>query len=181
VHLITLAMATVVAAPRGSVWAALTEPEQVIHWRPGVTGLLAAAPREPTPGRVLRLRCILRDVPVTLEERALEVTAQEKLRSDLRFGLFHGEETFTLAAADPDGGHTRVALRIATPSETPLFGGSLDRFGVRRFATELAGNSLAALRDWCELGRPGGARAPLDVQVLGDEAARIVEALPRER
>jgi uncharacterized protein YndB with AHSA1/START domain len=179
--LITLAMATVLAAPRASVWAALTEPEQLVHWRPGVTGLLAAAPREPAPGRVLRLRCMLQNVPVTLEERALEVTPLEKLRSELRFGLFHGEELFTLAAADPDGGHTRVGLRIATASETPLLGGSLDRFGVRRFATELAGNSLAALRDWCELGRSAALRAPLDVEVLGDEAARVVEALPRER
>jgi uncharacterized protein YndB with AHSA1/START domain len=180
-RLITLAMATVVAAPRRSVWAALTEPEQMIHWRPGVTGLLGATPREPTPGRVLRLRCILQDVPITLEERALEVAPEERLRSELRFGLFHGEETFTLATADPDGGHTRVSLRIATPSETPLVGESLDRFAVRRFATELAGNSLAALRDWCELGRAAGAQAPLDVQILGDEAPRVVEALPRER
>jgi uncharacterized protein YndB with AHSA1/START domain len=179
--LITLAMATVVAAPRNVVWAALTEPEQVIHWRPGATGLLAAAPREPEPGRLLRLRCLLQELPITFEEKTLEVAREERLRSELRFGLFHGEETFTLAAADPDGDHTRVSLRIATPSETPLLGGSLDRFGVRRFATELAGNSLAALRDWCELGRAGGGRATLDVQILGDEAARVVEALPRER
>jgi len=181
IRLITLAMATVVAAPRCAVWAALTEPEQAVHWRPGVTRLLAGAQREPAPGRVLRLRCILHDVPVTFEERTLEVTVAEKLRSELRFGLFHGEETFTLAAADPDGGHTRVSLRITTPSEAPLVGESLDRFAVRRFATELAGNSLAALRDWCELGRAAGARAASDVQILGDEAPRVVEALPRER
>jgi uncharacterized protein YndB with AHSA1/START domain len=158
--LITLAMATVVAAPRSSVWAALTEPEQVIHWRPGATCLLAAAPREPEPGRLLRLRCLLQDLPITFEERTLEVAREERLRSKLRFGLFHGEETFTLSAADPSGSQTRVGLRIATASEAPLLGGSLDRFGVRRFATELAGNSLAALRDWCEFGRaPGAARS----------------------
>jgi uncharacterized protein YndB with AHSA1/START domain len=172
--LITLALATVVAAPRRAVWDALTDPEQVLHWRPGVTGLLAAAPRDPAPGRVLKLRCLLQGLPLTLEERTLEAAAGERLRSELRFGLFHGEETFTLAAADPDGGHTRVSLRIATPSETPLLGGSLDRFGVRRFATELAGSSLTALREWCERPRP------LDVQVLGDEAV-VVEALPGER
>ena len=156
-QLITLAMATVVAAPRASVWSALTEPTQVIHWRPGVTRLLSAAPSEHAPGCVLRLRCVLKDVPVVFEELALEVTCEEKLRSELRFGLFRCEETFTLAAADPNGWHTRVALRIVTQSETPLFGGSLDRFSVRRFATELAGNSLAALRDWCELSRPAAA------------------------
>jgi uncharacterized protein YndB with AHSA1/START domain len=174
-------MATVIAAPRASVWSALAEPDQVVHWRPGVTGLLAEAPRDPAPGRVLRLRCVLQDVPVVFEELTLEVVREERLRSEVRFGLFRCEETFTLAASDPDGGHTRVSLRIAAPSETPLVGASLDRFAVRRFATDLAANSLAALRDWCEHGRPAGAQSPLDVQILGHEAARVVEALPRER
>jgi uncharacterized protein YndB with AHSA1/START domain len=178
--LITLALGTVVAAPRRTVWNALTEPEQLIHWRPGAVALLGAAPREAAPGRVLRLRCLLREVPVTLEERALEVAAGERLRSALRFGLFHCDESFALAAADPDGRHTRVSMRIATASETPLFGGSLDRFGVRRFATELAGQSLAALRDWCEHGRPATGRDS-DVEILGDEAPRVVEALSTER
>ena len=45
-------------------------------------------------------------------------------------------------------------LRIAAPSEAPLVGASLDRFAVRRFATDLAATYLHALRDWCELGRP---------------------------
>ncbi len=174
-------MATVVAAPRASVWSALAEPEQAVHWRPGATALLADAPREPAPGRLLRIRCVLKDVPVVFEEQTLEAVREERLRSEVRFGLFRCEETFTLVASDPDGGHTRVSLRIATPSETPLVGASLDRFAVRRFATELAGNSLAALRDWCEHGRPAAAHAPLDVEILGHEAARVVEALPRER
>jgi uncharacterized protein YndB with AHSA1/START domain len=179
--LITLAMAVVVAAPRASVWSALADPEQVIHWRPGATGLLATAPREAAPGRLLRLRCVLKDVPVAFEERTLEVEPEERLRSEVRFGLFRCEETFTLASADPSGAHTRVGLRIATPSETPLVGESLDRFAVRRFATELAANSLAALRDWCELGQKRSPRSRLDVEILGHEAARVVEALPRER
>jgi len=174
-------MATVVAAPRASVWSALAEPEQVVHWRPGATGLLAEAPRDAVPGRRLRLRCVLKDVPVVFEELTLEAAREERLRSEVRFGLFRCEETFTLAASDPDGGHTRVSLRISTPSETPLVGEILDRFAVRRFATELAGNSLAALRDWCEHGRPAATPAALDVQVLGHEPARVVEALPRER
>jgi uncharacterized protein YndB with AHSA1/START domain len=172
-------MAAVVAAPRSAVWSALADPDQVVHWRPGATGLLGEAAREPAPGRLLRLRCVLKEVPVAFEELTLEAVREERLRSELRFGLFRCEETFTLTPSDPDGGHTRVSLRIATPSETPLVGASLDRFAVRRFATELAGNSLAALRGWCEHGRPS-ARG-LDVQILGHEAARVVEALPRER
>jgi hypothetical protein len=155
--LITLAMSAVVAASRASIWRALSDPEQVLHWRPGVIGVLPPAAGELMPGRVLRLRCALGAVPVVLEERTLEVSSEEKLRSELRLGLFHCEETFSLAAADPDGGHTRVGLRITTPSETPLVGESLDRFAVRRFATGLASNSLEALREWCELGHADAA------------------------
>jgi hypothetical protein len=173
-------MAVVVAAPRAAVWSAVADPLQVMHWRPGATHLLLSAPRHPIPGRVFRLRCLLQDVPICLEERTLEAEPQERLRSSLRFGLFHCEEIFTLAVADPNGAFTRVGLRIATASETPLVGDSLDRFAVRRFATELTANSLAALRDWCELGHPLDAQGPLDVEVLGHQAARVGEALSRE-
>ena len=148
--LITLAMSEVVAAPRASIWSALANPAQALHWRPGAIAVLTPVLDEFLPGRRVRLRCQLAGVPVVLEELALEVWREEKLRSELRLGLFHCEETFTLTVADPDGGHTRVSLRITTPSETPLVGESLDRFAVRRFATELASSSLAGLREWCE-------------------------------
>jgi len=169
--LITLAMSAVIAAPRASIWRALDEPEQALHWRPGAIAVLPPVPSELLPGRLLRLRCLLAAVPIVLEERALEVVREEKLRAQLQLGLFRCEETFTLAAADPDGNHTRVGLRITTPSETPLVGESLDRFGVRRFATELASGSLAALRRWCEL---GGAAAPREVARRESRASEVV-------
>ncbi|MGH7288060.1 MAG: SRPBCC family protein [Myxococcota bacterium] len=147
-------MATVVAAPRAAVWDALADPEQIGRWRPGVRETLHAPVRSPSRGRQLRFRCLLKGVPVMLEETTLEVVPGERLRSEARLGLFHFEETFSITAADPDGGHTRVGLRIAAPSEAPLVGAILDRFAVRRFATELAATYLHALRDWCELGRP---------------------------
>jgi len=162
-------MATVVAAPRAVVWNALTDPEQMVRWRPGVEGSLATADPGPAAGRRLRFRCRLQGVPVTLEETALEVVPEERLRSEVRFGLFRCEEIFALAAADPDGGHTRVSLRITAPSETPLMGASLDRFAVRRFATDLAGTCLRALRDWCELGRQPALPLPTaDLASLGE-------------
>src|SRR5262245_8534384 len=172
-------MATVVAAPRASVWSALADPEQLVHWRPGATGIVGDAPREPTPGRVLRLRCRLHEVPVVLEELTVEAAREERLRSELRFGLFRCEETFTLAPSDPDGGHTRVGLRLAAPSETPLVGASLDRFAVRRFATELAGHSLAALRDWCEHGRPATQAARSGAARSEPEANEVTTAAHR--
>ena len=163
-------MSAVVAASRDFIWSALSEPEQALHWRPGALAVLPPTPGELTPGRVLRLRCVLAAVPVVLEEQTLELLPEEKLRSELRLGLFRCEEIFTLAAGDPDGGHTRVGVRIAAPSETPLVGESLDRFGVRRFATELASGSLAALRTWCELGRASGAAREARPQVRSTEA-----------
>jgi uncharacterized protein YndB with AHSA1/START domain len=159
--LITLAMASVVAAPRAVVWSALTDPDEIVRWRPGVEASVGAAEPHAAAGRRLRFRCRLQGVPVTLEETALEVVPEERLRSEVRFGLFRCEEIFLLAPADPDGGHTRVSLRITTPSETPLLGASLDRFAVRRFATDLAGTCLRALRDWCELGHPPGLPLPV--------------------
>jgi hypothetical protein len=167
--LITLAMSAVFAASRARIWSALSDPEQVLHWRPGVTGVLPPAPGELMRGRVLRLRCVLAAVPVVFEELALEVLREEKLRSELRFGLFRCQETFTLAVADPDGGHTRVGLRITTPSETPLVGESLDRFAVRRFATEFTSSALAALRDWCELGHANVPMAALSREPRASE------------
>jgi len=170
--LITLAMATVVAAPRAAVWSALTDPEQIARWRPGVEAALPGAEPCAAVGRRLRFRCRLHGVPVTLEESALALAPGERIRSEVRFGLFRCEETFSLAAADPDGGHTRVSLRISAPSETPLLGASLDRFAVRRFATELAGTCLRALRDWCELGRPPAASLP-----ASDETRAVLASL----
>jgi uncharacterized protein YndB with AHSA1/START domain len=172
--LITLAMATVVAAPRSTVWSALTDPEQIARWRPGVLAALPVPAPGPGIGRRLRFRCRLHGVPVTLEESALELAPGERIRSEVRFGLFRCEETFSLAAADPDGGHTRVSLRISAPSETPLLGASLDRFAVRRFATELAGTCLHALREWCELRRTSPAELP------ASEATRAVLASVRD-
>ena len=163
-------MSAVVAASRDSVWSALSEPEQALHWRPGALAVLPPTPGELTPGRVLRLRCVVAAVPVVLEEQTLELLPVQKLRSELRLGLFRCEEIFTLAAGDPDGGHTRVGVRITAPSETPLVGESLDRFGVRRFATELASGSLTALRTWCELGHARGAACEARPQARSREA-----------
>lgn len=150
---LTLAMSTLVAASPARVWSCLTHPDQIRRWRPGALAMLDPAPAEPAPGRVLRLRCRITGVPVVLEERALEVAREERLHSSLRVGLFHCEETFTLAPAGAGARRTRVGLRLVTSSEAPLVGEGLDRFEVRRFAAELASGSLAALRRCCEAER----------------------------
>jgi hypothetical protein len=85
-----------------------------------------------------------------LEERTLEVSPREAPLELRRLVPLRGD--LHARGGGPGRRPHRAGLRITTPSETPLVGESLDRFAVRRFATELASNSLAALRDWCELG-----------------------------
>ncbi len=133
------------------VWAALSDPEQIGRWRPGIVREEAQRGRFPDPGAELRYRCRLQGLPVALRIVAREAMAGERLRTELRLGLFRCEEGFRIQAID--GSRTRVGLKIRTPSEMALVGESLDRFAVRRFATDLASVQLQAIRDWCERGQ----------------------------
>ncbi len=147
-RLITLAMATEIAASRHAVWAAVSDPEQERHWRPGVSDRLADQADGSRTRHRFRLQ--LHDVPVILEESRIASVSQEQLRSELRLGLFRFEETFSLVRSGP--AHTRLGVKVIAPSEMPLVGGNLDRFDVRRFATDLVAVTLQAVRDWCERG-----------------------------
>lgn len=145
-------MSTAVGAERPTVWEALTDPEQVLRWRPGLQGALDSPDAYPRPGIRMRWRVRLHDLPLTLEEMPLVVEPGERLHSALTLGLFRFEETFTLRELPGAEPRTRLCLKITAPSEMPLVGDSLDRFAVRRFATDLASNYLQAVRDWCEHG-----------------------------
>jgi hypothetical protein len=108
----------------------------------------------------VKWKCRIRDLPIVLHETPLEVVRGEQLRSRLRLGLFRFEESFTLAPTPGEPGRTRVGLHLYVANEMPVVGGTLDRFAVRRLATELGGTHLQALRDWCEAGRlPAANRA----------------------
>ncbi len=141
-------MATEISAPRRAVWEAITDPEQERHWRPGVSDRLDDSPGDEQGRHRYRLR--LHDVPVVLDKLLIESTVQEQLRSELRFGLFRFEESFSLFPAAH--AHTRLGLKVIAPNQMPVVGGQLDRFDVRRFATDLASVTLQAVRDWCERG-----------------------------
>ena len=96
----------------------------------------------------------MRELPLLLHETLLEVVAGERLQARIRHGLFRYEASFTLAPLGGEPPRTRVGLQIQVANELPLVGGTLDRFAVRRLATELAATQLMALRDWCEAARP---------------------------
>jgi uncharacterized protein YndB with AHSA1/START domain len=147
-------MSTAVAASRARVWAALAEPGQLVHWRPGLVRSGRPAARYPEPGETVRWSCRVRELPLELRETPLEVVAGERLHTRLELGLFRCEATYTLAPLAPDPPRTRVGLQVQVANEVAVVGGTLDRFGVRRLATELAATQLMALRDWCEASRP---------------------------
>jgi hypothetical protein len=156
-------MSAAVASTRSRIWAALAEPAQAARWRPGVLALEQGSGPYPAVGRPVRWRCRVRELPIVLHETPTDVAPGERLHAKLRFGLFHYEAHFTLASLG-EPGRMRVGLQIQVPNELPLVGGTLDRFDVRRLATELAATDLMALRDWCEARRPAERAAPSQPQ-----------------
>src|SRR5262249_35262693 len=97
-------------------------------------------------------------VPLELCDTALELVPLERLRLSRSFGSLRFEETFSLG--DEESAHTRLALRLAMANSVPTLAGALDRFDVRRFASELVDESLRAVQRFCEQqARPEGTRA----------------------
>lgn len=142
-------MGAEIEAGRSAVWSALADPAQIARWRPGVLSIGSVEASFPTEGRRFRWNCRLNEIPLALLETPTRVVPEARLESEIGLGLFRFRQTFTLAAA---ASGTRLVIQIETPNRMPLVGGSLDRFAVRRFATDLASTYLQALRDWCERG-----------------------------
>jgi uncharacterized protein YndB with AHSA1/START domain len=168
--LIKVGLSTVIDAPRARVWSALTVVDETLRWRPGLLAATDAAEDWPVVGQPFRWRCRLHDLPIELRETPLEIVRGERLRSRLRLGLFRFEETFTLTAVEEAPQRTRLGLHVHVANEMPVVGGTLDRFSVRRLATDLSAIHLQALRDWCEATRSG--RAPVREPDLAPAAAR---------
>lgn len=149
--MIAIAMSTVVHSPRDRVWRALTVPAEVVRWDERMEALVEPVPDYPSAGQLARWRCRMGAVPVELRDRPLEVVPGQRLRSDVRFGLFHFEETYTLVGEpDTQGPDTRLSLRLAASNVLPLVGGALDRFAVRSMASEIVDANLRAIQKWCE-------------------------------
>ena len=148
--MITTALSTVVGAPRHRVWRALTDPAEIVRWDERALGLLEPVAQPLAAGSVFAWRYLLGGVPVVLREETLDLVAEERLHSGVSLGLFHFEQTFTLADEAADAPRTRLSLRLATGNSVAVVGGRLDRFAVRRQAAELVDTRLRALQKWCE-------------------------------
>ena len=142
-------MSAVINADRASVWRALTTPSELIRWDQRILGLLEPVEDYPHPGQHIRWRYRLGSVPVVMHDRPLEVCEQEKLRSALSLGLLHLESTHTLAT-NGDASKTRLSLKILASNSAPVVGGMIDRFDVRRIATEFVDTRLRSLKKWIE-------------------------------
>ncbi|HEY5658410.1 MAG TPA: SRPBCC domain-containing protein [Myxococcota bacterium] len=147
--MITVSMAAVIDAPRERVWRALTSPQELIRWDDRVVTLAGRADRggrRPGP----RQRYRLGSVWVDLRYRPLEVVRGRRLRSEVSLGLFRFEATYTLAPDDGEAAQTHLSLRLAFSNSVPVVGGCVDRFDLRRLASELVSENISALQRWCE-------------------------------
>jgi uncharacterized protein YndB with AHSA1/START domain len=152
--LITIAMSTVVGAPRQTVWRALSVPAERVGWDERLLAAIDGVEDYPRAGRLARWRYRLGSVPVVMEDHPLEVVPGERLRSQLGFGHLRIDEIWTLADENGSGDRTRLALRLVASNTVPLVGGLLDRFSVREVAAEIADGRVRQIQKWCETRSP---------------------------
>ena len=152
--MITTALSTLVGASRDRVWRALSDPAEIVRWDERAVQLLEPVAQPLAPGCVLRWRYLVGGVPLELHEEILDLVPEERLHSVARLGLFHFEQTYTLADDPADPGRTRLGLRLSAENAVPVVGGLLDRFDVRRQAADFVDFRLRALQKWCEARQP---------------------------
>ena len=142
-------MSAVIEADRQRVWRALTTPSELIRWDERILELLEPVDGYPRPGQHIRWRYRLGNVPVVMHDHPLEVSRHKKLRSKLALGLLRLESTHTLAT-NGDASKTRLSLKVLASNSAPVVGGIIDRFDIRRIATEFVDTRLRSLKEWIE-------------------------------
>lgn len=143
-------MSTLITAKRDRIWRALTTPSELIRWDDQLVALLDPAPDFPQLGQKIRWRYRIGSVPIVVHQTIQEVQPGERLQSTISRGVFCFDEMYTLAdeVAAPD--RTRLSLRVVASNSTPVVGGSMDRFEIRRLSAELIDARLRAVQKWCE-------------------------------
>jgi hypothetical protein len=87
-------------------------------------------------------------MPVVLHERTLEVVEGKRVRSSMALGPFRFDLAWTLEP-EVDGARTRLSAALAASNVVPVVGGALDRFAVRRLASEIVAEALEGMRLHC--------------------------------
>jgi len=134
-------------APAARVWRALCDPVEVVQWDRGVTAALDAPPDYPQPGQHVRWRSANGPFRL-LHDRPQEVVAERRLRSLLRLGPLHFDETYTLEGQGSGGCRLTVTMQLR--ATFGVIGWLLERayLGPRTRAT--VGASLRAIQRHCE-------------------------------
>ncbi len=141
-------MATVIEAEPSRVWRALTDLEELCAWDENLLAAVDSSSGYPCVGTSQRWRYLLHGVQVVLHERPLEVAIERRLRSSLALGGMKLDQTYSLVPEGPS--RTRLSIRIVAASSVPVLGATVDRFEVRKLATERVDSLLRALQKWCE-------------------------------
>ena len=126
------------------MWRVLSDPGAAASWLPSFGGWICEPPASVSIPGELRFRSRLRGVPVTAEVRVLELSPG-CVRAHVRFGLFACDAKFSLSPEPHVAGVTRIGLVLSVENQLALVGGTLDRFEVRRLASELAEQTLGRL------------------------------------
>jgi hypothetical protein len=148
--MISVSMATAVGTSCHRVWHALTSQSELIRWDDHLIEFVSPSAARGGPRTCPKHRYRLGSVEVGLRYQPLEVVHERTLRAEVELGLFRFEATHKLFPDAEDSGRTQLSLRLVFSNTLPVVGGEIDRFDMRRLATDLALSNLNALRDWCE-------------------------------
>jgi len=146
-------MSAVIDADTKRVWRALTEPGELVTWDEQLVAPVEAPTEYPRSGQHVRWRYRLGSVQLVLHDRPQAVEPCKRLRSLLSLGSMRFDQTYTLLQEpedDPDVPRTRLGLKIVASNSVPVIGSIVDRFEVRRLATERIDTTLRAISQWCE-------------------------------
>jgi len=124
-------------------------PAAAAQWLPNHEGWIDAPPAVFVLMSPLRFRSRLNRLPVNGEARLIEARPG-RARVRLRLGLFALEARFAIGREPGAAGATRVGLVASFENEVPVVSNSLDRFAVKKLASQLAEQVLAALAKQAE-------------------------------
>ncbi len=139
-----------IAADRGRVWRALTDPAAVVIWDTGIVAPIDAPKDYPCAGQTVRWRYRLLGIPLTLVDRPQEVVPLKRLRTLIALALLRLDETYTLEASPAHPAHTRLSVRLAIGNTLPVFRPAFDRWIGQSLASHTVAQSLRAIRNFCE-------------------------------
>ena len=143
-------MSTSIEADRERVWRALTEPSELVVWDEERISPVDAPDGYPFAGQHIRWRVRLGSVPMVMHERPQVVSRLDRIQSSLTLGTMRLEQTYTLVEEPTDSSRTRLSMKLATSNEVPVIGAIIDRFSVRRIASERIDATLRSIQSWCE-------------------------------